>query len=150
MSRSGFVEFDGDAEDWLRYGRHLGALKASIEGKRGQELLRKLLKALDTMPVKELAKDVFTTADGEFCALGALAANEHMQTDDLIDANGGVNYKLLSERFNASETLLRTIMFCNDEDDEPDATTPHLWAGMRWVRMRTWVVSNLKPQGAEA
>lgn len=36
-----------------------------------------------------------------------------------------------------------------DQDDEPDDTAPHLWAGLRWARMRAWVANNLKPQEAE-
>ena len=46
MSRSGYTD---DNEDPLANGRWWQAVKRSLEGKRGQALLRELVEALDAM-----------------------------------------------------------------------------------------------------
>ena len=71
MSRSGYTDDDYDP---LALGRWRQAVKRSIEGKRGQALLRELLEALDSMEDKRLFSGNFATADGEFCTLGVLGA----------------------------------------------------------------------------
>lgn len=48
MSRSGYTDDYGD-DDPLAHGRWRQAVKRSIEGKRGQALLRELLEALNVM-----------------------------------------------------------------------------------------------------
>lgn len=62
---------DGDALDAGRWEKNL---RASLEGKRGQRALRELREALLALPEPRLVRGLFTTAEGECCTLGALAA----------------------------------------------------------------------------
>lgn len=55
----------------------LANVERSLKGKKGQAALQKVEAALLAMPQKRLITDVLETAEGEVCALGALA--KHMQ-----------------------------------------------------------------------
>jgi hypothetical protein len=172
MSRSGYTD---DIEDNWRLIMWRGRVASAIRGKRGQALLRDLLAALDAMPDKRLYPNRFGTADGEFCALGALGAARGTKMDDLGDADDGCDERLVAERFGVAAPLVQEIMYENDEyidewewvDVEicgpvrpgyPDygrhrksvrvqqANAPQ----QRWLHMRNWVQRNLKQAEGQA
>jgi len=168
MSRSGYVDDCGD-DDPLAMGRYRQAVKRSIEGKRGQGLLRDLLVALDAMPDKRLYRGNFATADGEYCALGTLGVARGIRMDDLGDEDD-CDPAQVAERFGIAKAMAAEIMYENDEcgvskwlyveieicgpmrQGWPDwgrhtrtitADNPRS-ADQRWGRMRQWVASQIQ------
>jgi hypothetical protein len=111
MSRSGYTD---DNDDPLAHGRWRQAVKRSLEGKRGQALLRELVDALDAMPDKRLYPGSFATADGEFCALGVLGAKRSTKMDDLGD-DYECDRELVGQRFGIAPAMAAEIMYMNDE-----------------------------------
>ena len=135
MSRSGY-SYDLDP---LELGRWRAAVSRALRGRRGQAALRELAQALDAMPEKRLVAGSFSAGCG-VCTLGALAAHRGGDVSDMEPYVQGdeVNGSQVSRRFNIAKSMVKEIMFMNDEwvDDE----TP----GQRWSRMRAWVVSNIR------
>jgi hypothetical protein len=169
MSRSGYTD---DNDDPLAQGRWRQVVKRSLEGARGQALLRELVEALDAMEDKRLYPGSFATADGEFCALGALAAKRGTKTDDLGD-DYECDTAQVGQRFGIAPAMAAEIMYLNDEY----AVDGWKWVDVvicgpmppyhfppyghkrhersvrvhndnhpreRWERMRAWAVENLK------
>jgi hypothetical protein len=158
VSRSGYSD---DCDGWALI-RWRGAVKSAINGSRGQAMLRELVQALDALPEKRLAPEALVTADGEYCALGALG---RMRGIDLqgIDPE---DREAVANAFGISEALAAEIMFLNDEGVVETRTAVNFevcgpmrpwehhaklkWetnpkAGeMRWAQMRAWAVNNLK------
>jgi hypothetical protein len=143
MSRSGYTD---DCYDDLAIGRWRGAVKKSIEGKRGQALLKELLIALDETPDKKLYRGNFQLADGGFCTLGVLGNKRGIKMDDLIDDDfdgTGCDTHLAAERFGIANAMLCEIMFMND--DARDYPENENGAESRWLDMRDWVAKQIKP-----
>lgn len=166
MSRSGYTE---DNDDPLAHGRWRQAVKRSLEGKRGQALLRELVEALDSMPDKRLYSGNFATAEGEFCTLGVLGAKRGTKMDDLGD-DYDCDTATVGQRFGIAPAMAAEIMYMNDEyavdewkwvDVEfcgPVRPYHPDWGSHtknrrvhndnhpreRWQRMRAWAVENLK------
>lgn len=135
MSRSGYSD---DCDGWALI-RWRGAVNSAIKGKRGQQTLREIRDALDAMPVKELAADSLVSADGQFCALGALGAArgmplEHLEPDD----PEGV-----AEKFGIATAMVREIVYENDECGPWLPYPQKETSAARWRRMRAWVASNI-------
>jgi hypothetical protein len=165
VSRSGYTD---DNDDPLAHGRWRQAVKRSLEGKRGQALLRELVEALDAMPDKRLYPGSFATAEGEFCTLGVLGAKRGTKMDDLGDEDY-CDTDLVGQRFGIAPAMAAEIMYMNDEYAVDEWT----WAAVeicgpmrpnwpdwgshtksvrvhndnhpieRWHRMRAWAVKNL-------
>ena len=112
MSRSGYTD---DNEDPLALGRWRQAVKRSLEGKRGQALLRELIETLDAMEDKRLFPGSFATADGEFCTLGVLGARRGTKMDDLGDDEDGCDTDIVGQRFGIAPAMAAEIMYMNDE-----------------------------------
>ena len=171
MSRSGYTDNYGD-DDPLAYGRWRQAVKRSIEGKRGQALLRELLEALDAMEDKRLFSGRFATADGEFCTLGVLGAKRGTPMDDLGDAEY-CEADRVGQRFGIARAMAAEIMHLNDEQISDTKfidveicgpVRPHWpdWGkhrktvcvnddeapAKRWKYMRDWTVKQIKQGGA--
>jgi hypothetical protein len=167
MSRSGYT--DDNDDDPLAYGRWRQAVRKALQGKRGQALLRDLVAALDAMEDKRLYPGSFATADGEFCALGALAAKRGTKVDDLGDDEYGCEPAEVGRRFGVAPAMAAEIMYMNDEyavdvwkwiDVEIVGPVRQNWPEFgshkktvrvhndnhpaeRWRRMRAWAVENL-------
>lgn len=109
MSRSGYVE-DGDYDDYRGAALYRGAVMSAIRGKRGQKLLRDLADALDAMPDKRLIAD-HLEADGEYCALGALACAKRIDVSS-VDPEDQAS---VAKVFGVAESLIREIVYMNDE-----------------------------------
>lgn len=165
MSRSGYTD---DNEDTLAQGRWRQAVRRSLEGKRGQVLLRELVEALEAMPDKRLYSGSFATAEGEFCTLGVLGAKRGTKMDDLGDEDDCDPAKV-GQRFGVAPAMAAEIMYMNDEY----AVDEWKWIDVevcgpvrpyhpdwgrhtrsmrvhndnhsreRWQRMRAWAVANL-------
>ena len=169
MSRSGYTD---DFDDPLAHGRWRQAVRRSIEGKRGQALLRELVEALDAMPDKRLYQGSFATADGEFCTLGVLGAKRGTKMEDLGDEDECDTYTV-GQRFGIAPAMAAEIMYLNDEfavsmwkyvkveicgpmpphHFHPYGHKTHVrevrvlnenHAQQRWERMREWAVKNLR------
>lgn len=143
MSRSGYSD-DLDQWDLIRW---RGAVTSAIRGKRGQAFLRELLAALDALPEKRLARDLFTRSDGCVCALGAVAKVRGIDTTPLEpgeDDYGEVDTESVGATFGIPRALAAEIMYLNDEgiwDSGPD--TPEVQF-RRWQYVRKWVVGNVR------
>ena len=167
MSRSGYTDDDGD--DPLAHGRWRAAVRSSLQGKRGQALLKELAEALDAMPDKRLYPGSFATAEGEFCALGVLGAKRGTKMDDLGDEDY-CDPGFVANRFGIAPAMAAEIMYMNDEY----AVDVWKWVDVeicgpvrpyypdhgrhtrcvrvhndkhpqeRWQRMRAWVAENMK------
>lgn len=145
MSRSGYAD---DIDDVLAFGRWRGMVASSIKGKRGQNLLKDLLVALDEMPDKKLHSGSFKTEAGEFCTLGVLGNKRGVKMDDLVYRDSDYcgyysnfcDTKLVGERFGISAPMAAEIMYMNDEWN--DDCSPEL----RWQKMRDWIVKNIKEE----
>lgn len=149
MTRSGYTDdfgCDGPEEMWANI-RYRGAVASAIRGKRGQRLLRNLRDALDAMPVKELIEMEMQAPSGAYCALGALAAHEgrdlkEMRFDDETDA------ERIAGEFDVATSLIREIVFENDDDFGPyTKDTPEV-RQRRWKRVRNWVESQIREENA--
>lgn len=158
MSRSGYSD---DCDGWALI-RWRGAVKQAISGARGQAMLRELVQALDALPEKRLAAGSLVTADGDYCALGALGRARGIDLDK-VDPEDRAS---VAEAFGVAEALAAEVMWENDSGvmDEQRAInfevcgpmreweshTQLRWvtnqnAGrIRWEQMRAWAVANLK------
>ena len=169
MSRSGYVDDFGD-DDPLATGRYRQAVNRSMKGKRGQALLRDLLAALDAMPDKRLYRGNFATADGEYCALGALGVARGIRMDDIGDEDD-CDPAQVAERFGIAKAMAAEVMHKNDECGVSERLYVEIeicgpmrrgWpdygrhtrtittdnprsADQRWGRMRQWIASNIQP-----
>lgn len=167
MSRSGYTD---DNDDPLARGRWQQAVKRSLQGKRGQALLRELAEALDAMEDKRLWPGSFATADGEFCTLGVLGAKRGIKMDDLGNAEDGCDPEAVARRFGVAHAMAAEIMYLNDEymvdehkwvDVEICGPMRRNWPDwgrhtrsvcvpneghpeQRWKRMRAWVAEQLQ------
>jgi hypothetical protein len=171
MSRSGY---DDGYDTWAMI-RWRGAVMAAIRGARGQALLRDLAAALDAMPDKRLAADVFVADDGCMCALGVLGAARGYDLASLNQNDPDVfDGEVVALTFGVAKALVLEIMNENDDDtfvnewrtvsyeiEGPlrpwesrikhrrvrDVTAPaHLWRHMReWVRRHINSTGEISP-----
>lgn len=134
MSRSGYSD-DIDNWDLIRW---RGMVASSIRGKRGQQFFRDLLAALDAMPEKRLIAGDLRRSDGEVCAIGALGVARGVDLSKIDPTEPSE----VSAAFNIAECLAQEVAYFNDEVGPWQFNeTPE----QRWVRMRAWVESKLKP-----
>lgn len=139
MSRSGY---SGDCE-----GRELGLWRASvnraIRGKRGQAFLRDLIAALDVMPEKKLAAEVFVEAasTGGCCAMGAVALARGLSREQLAHVDE-YDRNVVGNVLDIAPALAAEIAYENDEGNGYRAETDE----QRWQRMRKWAEANLVNQ----
>jgi len=110
-----------------------GAVKSAIRGKRGQDILSDMAKALDAMPIKRLISEELISKEGEVCALGAVAKYKSLPVDNIDPQNAAQ----VSRIFNIAEALAREIAYINDDGY---SITPE----DRWKVVRKWVKENLK------
>lgn len=166
MSRSGYTD-DGD-DGWALI-RWRGAVSSAIRGRRGQAMLVELLQALDALPEKRLVADSLATADGDYCALGALGKSRGLEMSQ-IDPD---DREAVAQAFGIAEALAAEIMYFNDSHVDDwvwrdvelcGPVRPHFpflelhtktvkihdehAAEQRWVYMRNWVKSHIKTSPA--
>jgi len=129
MSRSNYSD---DCENNWELIMWRGRVASSIRGKRGQTMLRDLIKALDEMPEKKLITNALKTEAG-FCALGVLGNKRGVEMDK-IDPE---DYISVAETFNIAPCLAQEIVYKNDEQYY------YLTPEERWNKMRLWVQEKL-------
>lgn len=128
MSRCGYYD---DIDPWALI-RWRGAVASSIRGKRGQALLRDILKALDAMPNKVLIAGKLEADDGSVCALGSAGKFRGMDMSNLDPED----YDAVAKAFGVAPALVREIEYINDERY---GTTPE----QRYQLVRNWVEHQL-------
>ena len=133
MSRSGYTDDIDDLWGWIRY---RGAVNSSITGKRGQDFLKELRSGLDEMEVKELISGELET-HGAVCALGVVGKTRWMNLDS-FDKDSP---EQVSKAFNIAKALAAEIAWVNDDEGSYRGNESN---GQRWVRVRSWVESNIK------
>lgn len=164
MSRSGYHD---DSDDLWASIRWRGAVAAAIRGRRGQNMLRELIAALDAMPEKRLIKGFLVTPQeaskydtfagecsgrvGEVCALGALGLARGIDMTG-IDPE---DYYAIATAFDIAKALAREIEYENDEREPMkgesylDDTGRQRWRRIpetpeeRWQRMRDWAAKQI-------
>lgn len=151
MSRSGYTD---DIDDNWAHIMWRGRVASAMRGKRGQAFLREMLAAMDAMPVKRLVAHELE-AGGEVCAIGAVgrARGIDMNTIDPED------YDTVSGVFGIAAPMAQEIVYINDEvifwSQNPDGSVQRDDDGWvratpeeRFVRMRAWVVRQIKEDAA--
>ena len=114
-----------------------GQVASAIRGKRGQQLLKDALAALDAMPEKRLIRDELVTTDGDVCLLGAVGKARGVDDIAKIDPE---EHDVLANRFNVASCLIQEIEYINDEYViNPHLETPE----KRFERVRKWLVENI-------
>ena len=133
MSRSGYGYCDSGSLNLWR-----GTVKRSINGKRGQDFLKELAKAMDEMPEKRLIKNELISENGEVCAIGVVCKSRglkvgHVELEDPAEVGSLVGISM---------ALAAEIEYLNDEFDYYRVVkeTPE----ERWIRMRKWVDGQIK------
>jgi hypothetical protein len=129
--RSGYSD-DLDQPDLAMW---RGRVASSIRGKRGQQLLRNLLKALDEMSEKRLIRNELTSGAG-VCLLGAGGRSMGIADIDWIDPD---DHATLADRFDVAECLIQEIENENDDSFLGSRETPE----QRYERMRKWLLENI-------
>ena len=124
MSRSGYSDDCENLELWR------AAVNRAIRGARGQHFLRKLMAALDAMPVKRLITNEIANEHGEVCVLGAVDPNTTIDPEDR---------EAVARNFGIAPTMAAEIVYMNDEWRRHE--TPE----DRWTRMRAWVEEQILP-----
>lgn len=137
MSRSGYTDWGPEtkSEQWA-YICYRGAVKSAIKGKHGQEFIKEVIAALDSLDVKKLISYELEE-NGQYCTLGAVGKSRGLNMSD-VDID---DYDAIANLFGIPVSLAREIMFMNDEgvyiksfDDETG----------RFRSMRQWLVDQLK------
>jgi hypothetical protein len=110
-----------------------GAVASAIRGKRGQQLLKDIILALDAMPDKRLIAHALLQ-DGDVCTLGALGCARQLDMAQLDPDEP----EEVAQAFGVAPALVREIAFENDEAWGANETPEQ-----RWKRMRQWIVSQV-------
>ncbi|MGX9980652.1 hypothetical protein [Methylobacterium fujisawaense] len=138
MSRSGYVD-DYDQDDQWGHIRYRGMIASATRGKRGQAFFRDLLAALDAMPAKRLIRNDLIREDStgyeNVCTLGALGRARRIDMTNLDPDDA----ETVAGKFDIATPLAREVVWENDEAG-PWRETPEA----RWLRVRTWVASQIK------
>lgn len=139
MSRSGYSD---SCEGWELI-RWRGAVASAIRGKRGQEFIGNLIKALDAMPEKRLIAHELEK-DGEVCAIGSVGKMLGIDMSRLDPEES----EMVAAAFNISEALAKEIVYINDEWYDPRHDSPE----KRWEGVRKWaqgqlIVEKVRPNG---
>ena len=132
MSRHGYSD---DIDQWALI-KWRGQVMSAMRGKRGQELLVDLVKALDAISEKVLIAGDLIDNEGDVCALGAVGVWRGLPVNDLDPEEP----ESIAEAFDIAEQLAREISYVNDEGGRWDETPR-----TRWERVRAWAIRHIQP-----
>lgn len=135
MSRSGYSDDFGCDNQWDLI-RWRGAVASAIRGKKGQAFLREMLAVLDGMESKRLIANELAEGN-EVCAIGAVGKARGIDMTGLDPEDR----ETVAGVFGIAPAMAAEIVFENDQDLSYREETPEA----RYVRMRQWAVSHLKP-----
>ena len=138
MSRSGYTEdYDGDYPNAINLYR--GAVERAFKGKRGQAFLRELLAALDAMPEKKLAANVWVEPSGAACALGVVAqARGLTDTFEQFDPDDPSSAATAGELLGIAESMARELVWINDDNFFRNESDDSRWARVR-AMVKGWI-----------
>lgn len=146
MSRSGYIEYEGD--DPRGQALFRGRVANAIRGRRGQSLLSDLAAALEAMPDKSLLRGGLSH-EGEHCSIGlALRCRGHAPSAFMPSQPiGDEDHAYEAQEYNAdiadvldvAEVLVQEIEWENDEGGAYSETPEQ-----RHARMLRWAKHNLK------
>lgn len=144
MSRSGYSDDCENLELWRC------AVNRSLNGKRGQNFLRDLIKALDVLPGKILIAKKLQDEFGSVCALGAVGKMRGLDMANLDP----FDYVGLSSKFGIAHSMVQEIEYMNDEfwrwEYNAEGHVIPITPQERWTRMRKWAQENIQGSGAIA
>ena len=132
MSRSGYIDDDWDL---LALGRYRAQVASAMRGRRGQQLLLDLVRALDALPIKELIPNELSSGD-HYCALGAVGHYRRLLLTGVEE-----DHLEIGERLDVAHQLVAEVMYVNDEA-AIDPETP----AERFARVRRWALRHLAPE----
>lgn len=147
MTRSGYSD---ELDNWALI-KWRGQVASAIRGKRGQQLLIDLVKALDAMSEKALIAEKLINAEGDVCALGAVGRLRGIEMTDLDPEEP----EQIADAFDVTQQLAREIAYINDERGSDYKVINGRWQyspetpQQRWERVRKWAVSQILPVPAE-
>jgi len=130
--RSGYTD-DLDPKDLARY---RGTVTRAINGKRGQQILRDLVAALDAMPEPVLIAHDLVNDDGDRCALGVVGQYRGLDEIGEFDPQ---EHRVLGAILDIAPCLAAEIEYENDGDWRSPETPRE-----RWTRMRAWAVDHIR------
>jgi len=132
----------GGFEPWME-GQQAGALRSAIRGRRGQQLLRDLVAALDALSVPELSAGALEHEElGCCCAFGvvrryrgpdAVPLYYHPTEEDLDPPH-------FTEPFNVAPALAWAVVESNEGWSDSNQESARR---QRWARVRAWAVKHL-------
>lgn len=126
--RCGYTD---DDDDPLALGRWRSQVNSAMRGKRGQKFFADLIAALDALPQPRLIRNDLQSAEGEFCALGALGKARGVDISELDTED----YEELGQTFNIAHQLAQETMYVNDEQVSRRASPEERWAAVRlWAQ----------------
>jgi hypothetical protein len=115
-----------------------GAVTRALRGARGQDFLREMLAALDSLPERKLIMNELEK-DGQVCAIGAVGRARGLDMTN-IDPSAE---EVIARIFGIAEAMAREIMWVNDYG--PRRVTPE----SRYNRVREWVSSWIRTEVPE-
>lgn len=137
MSRSGYDDYIDDNWAVIQY---RGQVASAMRGKRGQQFLSDLVKALDALPEKRLiAGDL--EQDGCVCAIGSVGKMRGVEMVGLDPDDA----ETVASTFDIAHQLAREVVWENDEGGCWKETPER-----RWQRMRDWAERQLARTNQEA
>lgn len=152
MSRSGYDDY-GDDNQLALYRQ---AVERAIRGRRGQALLREIEASLLELPEKVLCSgwvELRENGTGDVCALGAVELRRRQKAgqtrekilEDLFEEHPEDEEADRIEGFDAATSLLREIMYVNDEaSDYREGGRYRETGAERYLRVLAWVRKNLE------
>lgn len=105
--------------------------------KQSQQFLQEMLRAFDRLPGKRLIASKYQDAQGDVCALGALASFRGL---DLATVNANCCSECPSTLFNISHELTRLIVA---ENDYPSSKNIDISPENRFKHMKKWIRKRL-------
>lgn len=126
MSRSGYVD---DLDNWPMI-KWRGQVASAIRRKRGQALLKDLVKALEALPDKALIAADLEDSGGSVCALGAVGKFRGMDMSKL-DPEEPCD---VAQAFNIAEPLAQEIAYENDEWSSNETPEQRCERMLKWAR----------------
>jgi hypothetical protein len=139
-------QFPNQAELWW------ANLERSLAGKNGQQALRALLEALESLPEPKLVSGRLATEDGMVCTVGALALHrrvaagerrEHVLRDlaakiteegDLYDGEGADITASVGTKVGLSYSIAWRLAMLNDDDFSDASPERRYDLVVAWVR----------------
>jgi len=134
MNRSNYTD---DCEHLALY---RGAVDRAIKGKRGQAFLCELRDEMDKMPVKELIQEKLVDTEGRCCTIGVVCKARGIDVGTITDEDP----QQVGNAVGIARSMAAEISFENDDHEWWAYRNVNETPSSRWIRMRQWVMENIK------